>query len=399
MRNLFIFISIFLFSSVALSAEKVTLHFWHSYAAGGFYKELSENFTKQHPNIKIITTNYPTDDLKSTIVLSMFKNEAPDMVLFPSDLLGYYKVLKLGEVPAHWFNNNTESAAIQATGKGNELFGIPLYQGNHLMLYYNKSLVDTPATTWLEMANQVTMLEQKGVKPLAMRVNKMYWFISFLNAYNGFSLVNDEVVINELAMKKALKAYKFLLDKKLTEKSCDFDCTNERFFSGEFAYSFNGIWSYRDGKKRLGDNFAIAALPTIDGLPLKSMRSTTVLAFPNNSLHSEKAQAIFTFSNYLQSEKVQRHFYQKNGQIPVDANLVKTLQLQGSENQKIVLKLLENTFAMPTSAAMSAVWPGMALGVELYLAGELTADKTVIFIQKKIEHELYKIKQLEGVTH
>lgn len=391
--------SCFLLLSTPVFAEKVTLRFWHSYAADGFYKALAQDFTKQYPDIKIITTNYPTDDLKSTLIFSMLKNDAPDMVLFPSDLLGYYKVLKLGEVPMSWFSRTTELASIQTTGEDKKHYGIPLYQGNHLMLYYNKRLVDKPANTWQEMVNQLPQLAANDVKPLAMRLNKMYWFISFLNAYNGFSIEKNEIVINEESMKKALIAYKFLLDQNLTEIDCDFECTNERFFRGDFAYSFNGVWSYRESKKRLGDDLGITALPSINGLALKSMRSTIVLAFPNNSLHSEKSQAIFNFSNYLQSKAVQRNFYNINGLIPVDRNLLEAIQRQGSKEQKTVMNLLKNTVEMPTSSAMSAIWPGMSLGVELFLAEDLTAEQAITFIQNKLEQEVRKIKQLERAAH
>ena len=398
MRLFFTFI-VFILTSPSVIAEKVTLHFWHSYAADGFFKELADNFTKQNPEIKIVTTNYPTDDLKSTIVFSMFKNNAPDMVLFPSDLLGYFGVLKLGEVPNNWFDKATDPTFIQTTGQQKKFYGIPIYSGNHLMLFYNKSLVNEPATTWQEMAEQVPMLAKKGVKPLAMRINKMYWFISFLNAYDGFPLINNEVSINASAMKSALQAYKFLLDKKLTESDCDFECTNGRFFRGEFAYSFNGIWSYKDSNKHLGDKFSIAALPTIDGIDLKSMRSTTVLAFPNNSLHSEKSEAIFHFSNYMQSEDVQRKLYKNHGLIPVNRDLSEALLRQGNQNEKAVVHLLKNTIAMPASSEMSALWPGMAQGVELFLAEELTADQAVTFIKKQIKHELIKINKLDKAMH
>ena len=54
---------------------------------------------------------------------------------------------------------------------------------------------------------------------------------------------------------------------------------------------------------------------------------------------------------------------------------------------------------MPTASEMSAVWPGMTRGVELYLSDELTADEAIVFIQNKIEQELHKIKKLEKVNY
>jgi len=77
-------------------AKNVTLRFWHSLAADGLFLELTKEFTKQNPNIEVITSNYPTDDLKTTLIFSALKNESPDVVLFPSDLLGYYGVFELG---------------------------------------------------------------------------------------------------------------------------------------------------------------------------------------------------------------------------------------------------------------------------------------------------------------
>ncbi len=390
----------YVFSVIIQSAEakNVTLRFWHSLAADGLFEELTQEFTRQNPDIAIIITNYPTEDLKTTLIFSSLKNDAPDVVLFPSDLLGYYGVFKLGEIPEKWFSKNLDKKFIQTTGADNKTYGIPVYTGNHLMLFYNKSLIDTPATTWTEMSKQLPMIAAKGAMPLALRINKMYWFISFLNAYGGYPIVDDRIVINRLAMVKALQAYKGLLDMQLTESNCDFECTNGRFFKGDFAYSFNGIWSLNDGKKHLGNNFAVAPLPTIDGLPLKPMRSTSVLAFPNNSLISEKSSALLTFSIYMQSVSVQKKLYEKMGVIPVDINLAKEISQHSNANKKAVMAQLDNTIDMSASPAMAALWPGMAKGVELYLANELTDKQAVDFIEKQISHELGKINRLKAMS-
>jgi len=399
-KNIFILFCVFSLFSKETLAEKVTLHFWHSLEANGLFQELAQQFSILHPDIKIITKNYPTDDLKSTIIFSILKDEAPDVALFPSDLLGYYEVLKLGNIPLNWFSETITKTLIQTTGKQKKKYGIPIYTGNHLMLFYNKSLIDKPASTWQAMAEQRILLKEKGVTPLAIRINKMYWFISFLNAYGGFPIVEEKIVINRAAMIKALKAYKFLLDEQLTEIDCDFDCTNNRFFQGEFAYSLNGLWSYRDSKMRLGENFGVALLPSFNGLPLKPMRSTTVLAFPNNSLNSEKSLALKSFAHFMQSYSVQKQFYEKVDLIPVDEVVAKEIHQQTTYNKKIVLAQLDNTIAMPASAEMSAVWPGMTKGVELFLTQSLTAEQAVDFIEKQINKELEKIKHLVTVnTH
>lgn len=96
---------------------------------------------------------------------------------------------------------------------------------------HNTTTLDKPATLSLEIVNQIQGLTLKGVKPFAMRIKKMHWFINFLNTYAGFPVINDEVVIKPAAMKSALSAYKYLLDNNLTENNCDIDCTNTRFFS------------------------------------------------------------------------------------------------------------------------------------------------------------------------
>ncbi|MGL1957380.1 MAG: extracellular solute-binding protein [Colwellia sp.] len=382
-----------------MEAKKVTLHFWYTLSSDGFFNDLAQQFSDQHTDIDIITENYPTDNMASMLIFSMLKKEAPDIVLFPSDLLGYYSALKLGEVPSGWFSKAITKELIQLTGGERKHYGIPIYTGNHLLLFYNKSLINKPATTWQEMAEQAPLLMAKGVLPLAMRINKMYWFIAFLNAYDGFPIVNDEIVINRTAMIKALNAYKFLLEKQLTLSDCDLNCTNDKFFQGDFAYSFNGLWSYRKTKEKLAENFGITVLPTINGLPLKPMRATTVLAFPNNALHNEKSVAIEKFSMYLQSYAVQQQFYERVGVIPAHRDLANELTKNNNNHDTVILAQLKNTIAMPASPAMSALWPGMTKTVALFLAGELSAEQATVLIENKAERELKKIKRLVVVNN
>lgn len=392
---LLIFIVIFPYSKAI--AKKITLDFWYAPFSPHIFQPLIADFHQKNPNIEIIVTNYPTDDMKATLIPATLKKEAPEIILIPNDFLGYQAAFQLGEIPQSWIAKSTSKKLINASLINQKQYAIPIYTGNHLLLFYNKSLIKTPASSWHAMKNQLPKLQAKSVKALAMRVNKMYWFISFLNAYNGFPIKKDNIEINIAATVSALKAFKRLISDKLTEANCNYDCVNSRFLKGEFAYAFNGLWAYQRYQQHFGENFGVAPLPSIDGLPIKSMSSAHVLAFPNYSSQSEKADAIKKFALFMQSDEVQITLYRTMHMIPANQKIRKNLKI--NHNEKVILEQFKNTIAMPPSPSLEALWDAMDVAVNLFLAGDLTAEQTAQFIKKQSVRELQRIKRLNNTNN
>lgn len=378
-----------------LNAKTINLHLWATPFEPKLFNKITHLFHQQNPNINVIATSYPSDDFKAALIQTILKDEAPDMILIPNDLLGYHQVLQLAKIPKDWLLDTTSKKLLNEIKINQQQFAIPIFTGNHLLLFYNRQLIDKPAKTWQEMYQQHLKLQAKSINTLGINISKMYYFIGFLNAYNGFPVKGSNIVINIDTTVKALKAYKRLITDNLVDIHCDYVCKNQQFFNGELAYNIDGLWAYQNNKRRLKENLAVALLPTLDGLKLKSMSGSHVLAFPNNSSQSEKASVIKKFAHFLQGDQIQTLLYQQLHMIPANQNTRRNLLTNNDD--KVIFEQLSQTITMPVSTAMEALWDGMDVGVNLFLNDQLNAVQAAQFIKKQTARQLIRIKRLNNI--
>lgn len=59
------------------------------------------------------------------------------------------------------------ASALRYVTLDRQRWGMPMMQGNHLMLFYNKALVSTPVTYWQQLTAITPALKAKGSTPSA----------------------------------------------------------------------------------------------------------------------------------------------------------------------------------------------------------------------------------------
>lgn len=160
-------------------------------------------------------------------------------------------------------------------------WGVPFSAGNHLMLIYNKSLIETPPATVEEMMEVAATLSEEnadveGFAPFLFSHEESFWVLPWMQAINpnGVPFVGfaADGVTPDLNNDSLIKTYELLLSFKesgVTSSECNYDCLDGFFKEGKAAMTINGDWSLSGDTGMVAalgeDNVGLAPFPMFEG--------------------------------------------------------------------------------------------------------------------------------------
>ncbi len=187
---------------------------------------------------------------------------------------------------------------------------MPVSVGNHLLLYFNKQHVVSPVTQWQQLFE---LSKKQPIKRpvIGWNYKELFWFINFVPMFGEMPINERGLNLDSKAMNKAIKFYRELSRQGIIDKNCNYSCSIQRFKNGEFFYTINGDWAYRDLKNTLGDDLGVSALPSYQSAPMKSFYSAIAMIFPKGH-QSEKQKAINqAIANALLSDSAQTILFER----------------------------------------------------------------------------------------
>lgn len=180
---------------------------------------------------------------------------------------------------------------LNTTVLNGQVWGIPFGAGNHLMLIYNKSMVETPPATVEELISLSKELAEEnadveGFYPFLFSHEESFWVFPWMQAINpdGVPFVGfaADGVTPDLNNDSLIKSYQLLHDFKfvdgITAPECNYDCLDGSFKQGKAAMTVNGDWSLGGDTgmiAQLGDDLGLAPFPKFeDGQPAPLVQGT-----------------------------------------------------------------------------------------------------------------------------
>jgi len=379
-----LFLSIFSMQVMA----KTTLVLWHSWVENkALWQTIQQEFNVEHKDIELKIQAFNHEEMKEAVIKSGFQRKSADILMMPSDWLGYHNVMHFSAIPKAILNPFIDPDIIEQTIFEDQVRGIPLFRGNHLLFMYNKSLVEKPASTWLELGEINRQWQNRNIKTLAVNYNEMFWFVPFMTLFGGFPVEQDKITLSNKATIDALKFYKQLTLNNVIDEKCTYQCVSTDFYQGKFAYSIGGSWAYKSAKLALGDNLGLANFPTMDGKEFKPMRGNLILAFPKNTFHGMKQDSLMEFSRFIQQEKYQQLMFDEMGLFPVNTKVMEKIKQHANDDFSFSIKQFQQSKSLPASTSIAAVWNGMYKGFALYMKDEVSAEEAVVYMQKSVERK------------
>lgn len=386
------FFAIALLCYVQASRADEGLSIIYTYAKGSFGTILNE--FSQREGIAVALEFREQNDLKSSMMGMMELKTAPDAIIMPADHMGLHSFINYSVINAVDFPAKVPARIWASSYSDGKSYGVPLIQGNHLMLFFNKKLVQEPATDWEAMFAQRAALNAKGVAPIAWSFDEMYWFLPFLGAYGGWPLNEGKVQLNTPEMAEALDFYKKLRQRELPYPGCSYQCAVDLFKTGAVAYTINGDWIGKEFYAALGDNLGVSAIPAADGRKMLPTFSTHVLSFPNQGLTGKKRAQLLKLANYLQSSAVQKQFWLVMGAIPVEQTAFEYAQQNAQGYLKKTIELMAETKPLPADKEMTFIWDAMGKGFLRHREGALSGPAAAKYMQQLAERHIRNAQRM-----
>lgn len=356
--------------------------------------EVIQGFTKK-TGIKVKAEFKEQNDLKAMMLALMELGTTPDVIIMPADHLGLHNFLNYSELDPSLFPAKIPERIWLGGFSDGKLHGAPLVQGNHLMLFYNKSLVPTPAADWDTMFAQKKELDTKGIATIAWSYDEVYWFLPFLVGHGGWPLNNGKIQLNTPTMAEALDFYKSLRTRQLPHPNCSYQCGIDMFKAGKLAYTINGDWVGKEFHKALGENLGVADIPMAGTKKMIATFSTHVLAFPADSLNGAKRAKLLQLVNYMQSPEAQRQLWDLAGAIPVEDSALAYAEKNAQGYLKQELGLMGSTKPLPADKEVTFIWDAIGKGFLRHREGALDAYSAAKYMQQLAERHVRNAQRQE----
>ncbi|GIQ65253.1 putative ABC transporter extracellular-binding protein YurO [Paenibacillus cisolokensis] len=197
----------------AAKSEKVTLTLWHNWAGQDAkavaMRGLLDQFSADHPNIKLEIEGLPTDGLKTRLRTAAAANEMPDLfVMWPDAMTKEFvngdliqPINEFLDSKPEWRDNFIPNAFDGFTVDGN-IYTVPMNLAPTSLVYYNEALFEQYGVkvpeTWEELKTAVKTFNENGIIPIALG-NKANWVAQS----TIFSSLADRVTGSEWFLKAA----------------------------------------------------------------------------------------------------------------------------------------------------------------------------------------------------
>ncbi|MFW6280278.1 MAG: extracellular solute-binding protein [Halanaerobium sp.] len=389
--------------------ENVTIRFWEADDEEddeNILDPLIEKFEEKYPNITVERTHAGSvEDLRQNTQTAYMGGEGPDLVKSPFDHVGPFSIMGLAQplddlMSQEMKDKFTENALPAMSINGN-IYGVPVTMGNHLMLMYNKKLVDEAPETWdelIEIAKEETIDEDDDGLPekygLAYNLNEPFWWVVFHGGLDGW--VFDDEYNPTLNTESTVDALQFVHDLKFKHKivpeEADDQMADSLFKDGEVAFIINGDWSIDSYKDHENIDLGIAPIPKFEktdkyGQPMTSGSGFIML----RELSEQKQIAVLKFIDFMTDMEAQET-YVDNNILPSNSEAHDLSQIKDDPLMEGSSKALRNGRAMPVVAEMRGIWDAVRPALQSVMSDDLSPEDAASQMQQEAEANIQEMQ-------
>ena len=384
---------IMLMSIVCMASAKVNLILWtkEGEEALDWNKSLIEEFMKANPNITIeLVKKTNVEVLREDFLTASLAGAAPDILWTVSDHAGPFVVADIVEAVDNLFDLNIYvDSAMNAVKLDGKYWGIPISNGNQLMLLYNKKLIAEAPKNTDELFAVGKKLTTGGNYALVWNQTEPFWLVPWLGGFKGKVFAEDGVTptLNTPEMVATLKfLHEMKFDAKIVPPECDYDGADTLFKEGKAAMIINGDWSISGYVSALGDDLGVARIPKVSATGEWPKPYTSGVYFMlTKGISGDKLKAAQDFIGFVSSKEKQLEMVKLLNRLPAvkealgDPLIADNPILKGSADQMVV------GTPMPTVLEMRCNWDSMKPEMLAVLADTKSPEDAAKLMQSSAE--------------
>jgi len=384
---------VMLMGIVCIASAKVNLILWtkEGEEALDWNKSLIEEFMKANPNITIeLVKKTNVEVLREDFLTASLAGAAPDILWTVSDHAGPFVAADIVEAVDTLFDLNIYvDSAMDAVKLEGKYWGIPISNGNQLMLLYNKKLIAEAPKDTDELLAVGKKLTTGGNYALVWNQTEPFWLVPWLGGFKGKVFAEDGVTptLNTPEMIATLKfLHDMKFDAKIVPPECDYDAADTLFKEGKAAMIINGDWSISGYVSVLGDDLGVARIPKVSATGEWPKPYTSGVYFMlTKGISGDKLKAAQDFIGFVSSKEKQLEGVKLLNRLPAvkealeDPLITENPILKGSADQMVV------GTPMPTVLEMRCNWDSMKPEMLAVLADTKSPEDAAKLMQSSAE--------------
>ncbi|HNW45581.1 MAG TPA: maltose ABC transporter substrate-binding protein [Elusimicrobiales bacterium] len=357
------------------------------------FKKLPEN-----AGLNIVRTHYQTEDLRSQFQAASLAGVAPDLLLGPSDTAGLYAISGFIMPLDGLFDFSRYNApVVEAITLDGHSWGVPVSNGNHLMMFYNKKFVKSPPKTTDELfAFCAGPAKQfKLERCMAFDMGEPFWMMPWLGAFRGWPIDAKKPTLDTQPMRDTINFYLDLkYEKKYVPMECDYNCMDSLFKESKTAFIINGDWAISGYQKQLKKDFGLCVIPKLSktGLYPTPMVSGKYFMISSGA-KPEKLAMLKRLLEFYTSKENQVKQYQVLTRLPALKAAGSAPEITSDEVSRISLDQILKGRPMPMATEMRAVWDSARNYLGLASTRKLDVDTAVRKMQENAAKKIDEMNQ------
>jgi arabinogalactan oligomer/maltooligosaccharide transport system substrate-binding protein len=376
-------------------AEPMTIVLWtkEGEADGGlqYVKSLTDAYTAANPNVTFEVANKDVETLREDFLTAGLAGSLPDLLWTVSDHAGPFTDAELILPVDDQFDlTKYVDSALAAVALNGKTWGLPISNGNHLMLIYNKNLIQTPPANTDELMTVGATLTTGDKYALAWNQTEPFWAAPWLGGFGG-KVFADDGRTPTLNTPEMIATLKFLYSLKsptpIVPAESDYNGADTLFKQGQAAMIINGDWSLGGYMTKTLD-IGVARIPMVSstGLwPAPYTSGTFFMLSASLADDAAKLAVVKDFVTFATNNDNQVAMVEKLNRLPAlkvaldNPVITGNPILKGSADQMVV------GTPMPVVPEMRCVWDSWKPEMALVLAGSKTAEEAAAAMQTSAE--------------
>ncbi len=355
-------------------------------------KALAEDvqaFQKEFPYYTITLRHYDSPEKFMTPLMA--GETRFDVVLASPVLLGSLwqaeQLAPMSDFFSSTFLDSFASVTLQGASRDNQIWGLSDTAGFHLLLFYNRDLVDSPPTDTKALAELAKKLK---VRVLGVNSYDPLWLAPWLSAYGGWlTTATGRPSLDTPAMQQALTLYLgWQSGSNSLAPLATYDEVRTQFLAGNLALVIDGEWAIGELARAANISWGVAPLPGVaeegENQPVAPLVLVRYWAVSRQAT-GNKAQAAATFLEFVTRPERQLERTVRFGLLPTrrealdDPLIVNDSALRLSSEQMLAGR------TVPLGVNADALLNAMREPLRQALEGKLTPQQAAEMMQANAE--------------
>ncbi len=393
---------------------RVTIDFWAMGREGEVVQELTREFERQNPDIRVRVQQIPWSAAHEKLLTAYAGDAMPDVFQLGSTWVPEFVALDAiipvddrieaspGLARDDFFAGIVETDEIE-----NRLYGVPWYVDTRL-LFYRKDILaragypEAPRSwaQWRDAMARIKRLVGPGADAILLPGNE--WApVVILALEQGAELLKGDAECGNFrgaGFRKALAFYLSLFRDGFASPAASAEIANlyQEFAAGRFSMYISGPWNLGEFAERmpaaLQDAWWTAPMPAPDGdWPGVSLAGGASLAIHRGSAHKDAAWKLVEF---LAGTAQQIRFYQLSGNLPARTAAWRDPALAGAPRTRAFFAQLQRVRSTPKIPEWERIATAIARRVERLVRGETTVEAALEALDADTDQILEKRRWL-----